>query len=71
MLIDFDGPVCQVFAGIPSHVVADELRSQLRATGINIPPDAATLDDPRLASAPRSALGGPRGARQAPPLSHH
>jgi phosphoglycolate phosphatase len=46
VLIDFDGPVCQIFAGIPSHAVANELRSELNAAGIGIPQNAATLDDP-------------------------
>src|SRR5258708_8195560 len=46
VLIDFDAPVCQIFAGIPSHAAANELRSQLRAAGIDIPQSAATLADP-------------------------
>ena len=46
VLLDFDGPVCQIFAGTPSHAVADELRSELNAAGIDIPQNAAMLDDP-------------------------
>jgi phosphoglycolate phosphatase len=46
VLIDFDGPICEIFAGTPSHAVADELRRQLRAVCIDIPPAAATTDDP-------------------------
>ena len=46
VLIDFDGPVCDIFAGMPSDAVADELRGELRAAGIDIPQGAATLDDP-------------------------
>jgi phosphoglycolate phosphatase len=46
VLIDFDGPICQIFAGTSSHTVADELRRQLRAVHIDIPPAAATTDDP-------------------------
>jgi phosphoglycolate phosphatase len=37
VLIDFDGPVCDIFAGISDQAVADELRSELRAAGIDIP----------------------------------
>jgi phosphoglycolate phosphatase len=46
VLIDFDGPVCQVYAGTPSHEVADRLRTSLHAAGITIPPAADGLDDP-------------------------
>jgi beta-phosphoglucomutase-like phosphatase (HAD superfamily) len=46
VLIDFDGPICEIFAGTPSHDIADELRRQLRAVRIDIPPGAATTDDP-------------------------
>jgi hypothetical protein len=46
VLIDFDGPVCDIFAGKPNHDVADELRRELRAAGIDIPPSVATLNDP-------------------------
>ncbi len=46
MLIDFDGPVCDIFAGKPNRDVADELRGELRTAGIDIPPSAATLRDP-------------------------
>ena len=46
VLIDFDGPVCDIFAGMPSDAVADELRSELRAADIDITQGAATLDDP-------------------------
>jgi phosphoglycolate phosphatase len=46
VLIDFDGPLCEIFAGMPSGEVADELRRELRAVGIDIPSGAATTDDP-------------------------
>jgi beta-phosphoglucomutase-like phosphatase (HAD superfamily) len=46
VLIDFDGPICQIFAHIPSHAVADQLRDGLRAAGIAIPQDVVRLDDP-------------------------
>jgi HAD superfamily hydrolase (TIGR01509 family) len=46
VLIDFDGPVCDIFAGMPSDAVADELRGELRAAGIDIPQGAAMVGDP-------------------------
>lgn len=46
VLVDFDGPVCEVFAGMPSHAVADKLRRELRTVGIDIPSGAAMSDDP-------------------------
>jgi beta-phosphoglucomutase-like phosphatase (HAD superfamily) len=46
VLIDFDGPICEIFAGTPSRDIADELRRQLRAVRIDIPQGAVTSDDP-------------------------
>lgn len=46
VLLDFDGPVCSVFAGVPAPVVADALRQRIADdTGV---PDAipAEVDDP-------------------------
>jgi HAD superfamily hydrolase (TIGR01549 family) len=42
LLLDFDGPVCKVFAGRPAPVVADELRRQV-APGEETPPE---IDSP-------------------------
>jgi hypothetical protein len=41
-MIDFDGPVCDIFSGLPNHLVADELR----AAGISVPDDVAQAWDP-------------------------
>lgn len=47
LLLDFDGPICQVFAGIPAHVVADQLRDILAEGGhTDLPEDARTATDP-------------------------
>jgi phosphoglycolate phosphatase-like HAD superfamily hydrolase len=46
LLLDFDGPVCAVFATIPSHTVASELRDALRAAEIPVPESVADADDP-------------------------
>jgi phosphoglycolate phosphatase len=47
LLLDFDGPICSVFAGISDHVVADQLRGVLADGGHTDLPDAvATIHDP-------------------------
>ncbi|MFI6261368.1 HAD family hydrolase [Micromonospora sp. NPDC051006] len=55
VLLDFDGPVCSIFAGYPAPQVAAELVDVLRRHGIDVPPDLASEPDPlevlRLAAA--------------------
>ena len=46
LLLDFDGPVCSVFAGFPAPVVADQLRDILPGSGQNIPDDVRDSADP-------------------------
>ena len=46
VLLDFDGPVCRVFAGLPAARVADGLKSLLRDQGARLPLDVEELDDP-------------------------
>jgi beta-phosphoglucomutase-like phosphatase (HAD superfamily) len=46
LLLDFDGPVCAIFAGYPAASVADELRSTLRNLGVNIPDLLLRTPDP-------------------------
>lgn len=46
LLLDFDGPVCSVFAGTPAPVVAKQLRDSLTAAGFTVPGDAEDQDDP-------------------------
>jgi len=46
LLLDFDGPVCSIFAGTPAPVIAGVLRQRLRAAGITLPPEATTEGDP-------------------------
>jgi phosphoglycolate phosphatase-like HAD superfamily hydrolase len=46
LLIDFDGPICAVFAGHPAPQVAAQLRERLIERGVTIPPTAAGHDDP-------------------------
>ncbi|WP_327067798.1 HAD family hydrolase [Kitasatospora sp. NBC_01302] len=46
VLLDFDGPLCSVFAGLPAPDVADRLRAALLATGGQGPAGSETETDP-------------------------
>jgi len=37
LLIDFDGPICSLFAGTPTAPIADRLRRLLTAEGARLP----------------------------------
>ena len=46
LLLDFDGPVCSIFAGLPAPHVAGELVELLRVRGVDLPDDVAREPDP-------------------------
>ena len=46
LLLDFDGPVCSIFAGYPAPRVAAELVALLDVKGVAIPPEIRREDDP-------------------------
>lgn len=46
VLLDFDGPVCSVYGGSSSCVVADRLRAELRSRGVDLPAAVLASDDP-------------------------
>ncbi|WP_431901270.1 HAD family hydrolase [Micromonospora chalcea] len=46
VLLDFDGPVCSIFAGYPAPQVAAELVDVLRRQGVDVPPDLVSEPDP-------------------------
>jgi HAD superfamily hydrolase (TIGR01662 family) len=46
LLIDFDGPVCDIFAGHPAWTVADRLRKLITGQGITPPEHIQTTRDP-------------------------
>ncbi|MEV7185785.1 HAD-IA family hydrolase [Kitasatospora sp. NPDC093102] len=46
VLLDFDGPVCSVFAGLPASEVARRLREGLLASGEQAPTGAEEESDP-------------------------
>jgi phosphoglycolate phosphatase-like HAD superfamily hydrolase len=45
LLLDFDGPVCAVYAGLPARRVAELLRERIAAEGFDLPDDQPS-DDP-------------------------
>ncbi|MDX8051881.1 HAD-IA family hydrolase [Lentzea sp. BCCO 10_0798] len=47
LLLDFDGPVCSVFAGFPAHLVAHQLRGVLADGGHDeLPAEIEKAEDP-------------------------
>jgi beta-phosphoglucomutase-like phosphatase (HAD superfamily) len=60
LLLDFDGPICNVFAGLPASTVAVRLRGILKESGVVLPSHMDDWDDPfealRLASGLDRAL---------------
>lgn len=46
LLLDFDGPICSVFAGFPAPIVADQLRHILTQGGHAIPDHVRESTDP-------------------------
>jgi HAD superfamily hydrolase (TIGR01509 family) len=46
LLLDFDGPVCSIFAGYPAPQVAEELRAVLRGLGVELPDTVTAEPDP-------------------------
>ncbi|WP_031163588.1 HAD family hydrolase [Streptosporangium roseum] len=58
VLLDFDGPICDVFAGLPAPEVADRLRMMLRAAGADLPQSVQEQDDPMEIFRFSAELGG-------------
>src|SRR4051794_1807945 len=46
LLLDFDGPICSIFAGRPAGAIAHELADALRADGHQVPDQIDALTDP-------------------------
>ncbi|WP_116949400.1 HAD family hydrolase [Jiangella endophytica] len=63
LMLDFDGPICSVFAGLPAPVVAERLRRTLKRHGLAIPPTLDREPDP-LAVYRHSAAYGSVVTRQ-------
>ncbi|MBC9002142.1 HAD family hydrolase [Micromonospora aurantiaca (nom. illeg.)] len=64
VLLDFDGPVCSIFAGYPAPQVAAELVDLLRRRGVEVPPDLASEPDP-LEVLRRASAAGNHGVTRA------
>jgi phosphoglycolate phosphatase len=46
LLLDFDGPICDIFAGHPAPTVAERLRKLITSQGIQLPAAIADSADP-------------------------
>lgn len=64
VLLDFDGPVCSIFAGYPAPQVAAELVGVLRRRGVDVPPSLASEPDP-LEVLRRTGAAGDHGITRA------
>jgi len=57
LLLDFDGPICSIFAGLPASVVAERLRNLVESLGGSVPLNADTEHDPIAVFRSSGALG--------------
>jgi phosphoglycolate phosphatase len=46
LLIDFDGPICSIFAGLPAPSVADHLRKVIASQSVQLPEEIDRTQDP-------------------------
>jgi beta-phosphoglucomutase-like phosphatase (HAD superfamily) len=46
LLLDFNGPICDLYASLPASVMADQLRRHLHTQEVSVPVDVAHTDDP-------------------------
>ena len=46
LLLDFDGPVCDIFTGLPATTVAERLRKLITGQGIQMPTEILNSPDP-------------------------
>lgn len=46
LLLDFDGPICDIFAGFPAESIAAILRRTLEGAGVQLPASVQKMDDP-------------------------
>jgi phosphoglycolate phosphatase len=57
VLLDFDGPVCSVFAGYPAPQIAEELRALIRDAVGNVPDEIVAASGPHEVLAASASLG--------------
>jgi HAD superfamily hydrolase (TIGR01509 family) len=60
ILLDFDGPVCSIFANHPAPAVADVLRETIRDAGVQVSAEAAVQRDPLEVLRWTATLGAPK-----------
>jgi phosphoglycolate phosphatase len=46
LLIDFDGPICSIFSGLPAPAIADQLRKLITSQSIPLPEEIEHTGDP-------------------------
>jgi phosphoglycolate phosphatase len=46
LLIDFDGPICSIFSGLPAPLVADHLRKVVTDLSVPLPEEVERTQDP-------------------------
>ncbi|GAB3068463.1 HAD family hydrolase [Micromonospora schwarzwaldensis] len=63
ILLDFDGPVCSIFAQRPAPTVAHELRRLLVDQGVTLPPEILAERDPLAVLRFTGTLGRPAVVR--------
>ncbi|MGN9890722.1 HAD family hydrolase [Micromonospora sp. L31] len=63
ILLDFDGPVCSIFAQHPASTVAHELRRLLVDQAVTLPPEILAERDPLAVLRFTAALGRPAVVR--------
>lgn len=62
LLLDFDGPICSIFAGLPAPVVADRLREVIPGD-VQIPDSIADTPDPMEVFSWSATISGALAAR--------
>jgi hypothetical protein len=46
LMLDFDGPVCSIFAGLPAPAIAADLADLIQCYGVPLPDGMASEPDP-------------------------
>jgi phosphoglycolate phosphatase len=63
LLLDFDGPICDVYAGLPAATVAERLRKLFDDEARQLPANVARSDDPLEVFAYAATIDPELGAR--------
>jgi phosphoglycolate phosphatase len=58
LLLDFDGPICDIYAGLPAATVADRLRKHLDGRNVELPDEVARTPDPLEVFAYSATISG-------------